>query len=574
MVLRVPDPGVASLRVVTETHLLLDEAALPEPGETTPPVSAVMLQVPPATVETGYGDLERLALALAPWRGGPLTEGLRCSLSLLRRIPELLRADDGRVTALVADEGDAVRLVDLLPGADPTAHLGAACDLGTTTVALHLVDLASGEILATRSAYNRQASQGADVITRIDYARKPGHLEELRQLALTTINGLLAQACEAAGRELGRIHCFTMAGNTTMVHLLLGLPPSHIREAPYVPVTNGPPTLTARDVGLLGHPEARVLFAPGVGSYVGGDISAGLLATRAARSDEGVFLFMDIGTNGEIALGTDDWMVTCACSAGPAFEGSGIRCGMRATEGAIERVSLSPDGETVTYDVVGNGRPCGICGSGLVSLLGELLCRGIVDRGGHLLPESGCSRVVAAGATLGFLVEGSGNTASGADLVLTEPDIENLIRSKAAIYAGCDLLLEKVGLTWESVASVVIAGGFGRFLDVERAILLGLLPDLPLSRFHYVGNSSLAGAYLMLLSGEMRREVVRLAAGMTYVDLGSEPGYMDRYVGALFLPHTDLGRFPTVASLGWWPQTTSPPRVVRSRTIHQDTRNT
>ena len=330
-----------------------------------------------------------------------------------------------------------------------------------------------------------------------------------------------------------------------MIHLLLGLPPRYIRESPYVPTVNTVPTFTAMEVGLYIHPQAVITFAPGVGSYVGGDITSGLLCTELAENNEQVYLFLDIGTNGEIVLGNADWLVTCACSAGPAFEGSGIKCGMRATDGAIEYVDISADGNEISYDVIGNGRPSGLCGSGLISLLGELFLRGIVDQSGRFHGDSRLIETTEHGRA--FRIAEASATWEKAALYITEADIENLMRTKAAIYSACALLLANVGLDWEAISRVYIAGGFGRYIQLEDAILIGLLPDLPHEKFHYIGNAALTGAYISLLSRKGRQQLQQIANRMTYIDLSSDIGYMDSYLAALFLPHTEMSLFPTVA---------------------------
>jgi uncharacterized 2Fe-2S/4Fe-4S cluster protein (DUF4445 family) len=332
-----------------------------------------------------------------------------------------------------------------------------------------------------------------------------------------------------------------------MIHLFLGLPPRYIREAPYVPTVNAVPALTAEEVGLDTNPTAVVACAPGVGSYVGGDITAGLFCTEFTRNNEDVFLYLDIGTNGEIVIGNADWMVTCACSAGPAFEGSGIKCGMRASEGAVEFVQIGDDGRDVALSVIGGGVPAGICGSGLISLLGQLLLNGIVDQSGRFNMELGIPRLVEVENTRGFVVALGSETRDGRDIVITEPDIENLVRTKAAIYAACSLIIASMGITWDAVSRVYIAGGFGRYLQAEDAVIIGLLPDMPFEKFTYIGNAALTGAYISLISGRRRRELAEIAGKMTYVDLSSNPQYMDSYLGAMFLPHTDMSQFPSVA---------------------------
>jgi uncharacterized 2Fe-2S/4Fe-4S cluster protein (DUF4445 family) len=317
-----------------------------------------------------------------------------------------------------------------------------------------------------------------------------------------------------------------------------------------VPTINPVPALTAAELGFEIDPEATVQCAPGVGSYLGGDITAGLLCTELLANRDDIFLFLDIGTNGEIVIGNADWMVGCACSAGPAFEGSGIKCGMRASAGAIEQIEIGEDGRTATYQVIAGGAPAGICGSGLICLVGELFRRGLIDAAGHCNPDGDNPRIVRNnGNHRAFVVEFGEHTATGEDLVITEADIENLIRTKAAIYAACSLVLESVGLSPDSIARVYIAGGFGRYVRLSEAILIGMLPDLPHGRFSYIGNSALTGAYIALLSREHRQMVAETASRMTYLDLSSNPRYMDSYVKAMFLPHTDLAQFPSVRTV-------------------------
>jgi uncharacterized 2Fe-2S/4Fe-4S cluster protein (DUF4445 family) len=522
VVVRLPENLDTAMRVVGDSHFLLG-------GALTPLFSARRLTVPPASIEEHYSDWQRVSRELDC--------AVEPTLPVLRDLAGALREQDGRITIEIAeDEAVSVRAGHTSAGA-----LGLAVDIGTTTVAAQLVSLDDGRVLATSTLYNQQIRRGADVISRIDYARTPERLAEVRDMALATVNGLIGNLCA----NPGDIRAAFMAGNTTMTHLFLGLPPRYIRESPYVPTANILPPLRAAEIGLHIHPEAFVRFAPGVGSYVGGDITAGLLSTELPTNHEDIFLFLDIGTNGEIVIGNADWLVACACSAGPAFEGSGIRCGMRATAGAVERLRLNEGGQNVEYEVIGGGKPAGICGSGLIALLGELFLAGVIDAAGHFNP--GNPRLVEVGSRNGFVVEFADRTASGEPLVITEADIENLIRTKAAIYAACSLVLENVGLDWSGLARVYVAGGFGKYIRIADAVAIGMLPDLPHGRFSYIGNSALTGAYMALLSHEHRRRLAETAARMTYVDLSSDPRYMDSYVQAMFLPHTDRARFPSVA---------------------------
>ena len=544
IVVQLPDRQQGA-RVMGDSLSLVDPSLLPDRQHLTPLYRRLQLTVPPASIEEHYSDWSRLVREINRGNGGLPAS---CDLALMRRLAAVLREDAGRITVDIEESAGALFLHDVQSGHNRSQPVGLAVDIGTTTVAAQLVNLTDGSVLATQTSYNLQIRRGADVITRIDYARSPERLEELRSLVLETINTLVEQTAQAASVEAAGIRAAYLAGNTTMMHLLLGLPPRYIRESPYVPTVNSLPDFRASEVGLNIHPGAIVACAPGVGSYVGGDITAGLLCTELPTNNQDVFLFMDIGTNGEIVIGNADWMVGCACSAGPALEGAGIKCGMRAADGAIERVSIAEDGASLEYSVIGGGQPAGVCGSGLISLLGELFRRQIVDRSGRFFESSSSGRIVQHESRRGFVLATAGKTANNKELLITEADLENLIRTKAAIYAACSLVLENVGLSWNAITRVYIAGGFGRYIRIADAIAIGMLPDLPLERFSYVGNSSLTGAYMALLSREHRRRLAEIASRITYVDLSSNPRYMDSYVKALFLPHTDLGQFPTVAA--------------------------
>jgi uncharacterized 2Fe-2S/4Fe-4S cluster protein (DUF4445 family) len=514
----IPENRDVAMQVVGESRFLASEDVLPGADRLSPLYRIRRLTVPPASIEEHYSDWKRLIREL----GAELP--VSAPLAVLGDLAAAVRKEDGKVTLAVEESAGGLRIAEVHAGHTANRALGVAIDIGTTTVAAQLVDLDDGRVLSTHTFYNAQIRRGADIITRIDYARTPERRAELRGMVLETINSLVHEMAA----DPKSIRAAFVAGNTTMIHLLLGLEPRYIREWPYVPTVNPVPALRADEVGLGIHPDAPVEFAPGVGSYVGGDITAGLLATDLPTNRQDTFLFLDIGTNGEIVIGNADWMVGCACSAGPAFEGSGIRCGMRATEGAIEHVEIGPDCE-VHYKAIGGGQPAGICGSGLICLLGELFRRGIVDQSGRF--HDGRSFVVAP------------------DVAVTESDLENLIRTKAAIYAACSLILENVGLTWDAIARVYIAGGFGRYIQVADAIRIGMLPDLPHGRFSYIGNSALTGAYVALVSREHRERLAEISTRMTYVDLSSDPRYMDAYIKAMFLPHTDLERFPSVAPI-------------------------
>jgi uncharacterized 2Fe-2S/4Fe-4S cluster protein (DUF4445 family) len=445
-------------------------------------------------------------------------------------------------------EADRYHIIDIEPGNSTVHNYGIAVDIGTTTIAVQLVSLPLAKIVATRSDYNDQVSCGLDVISRINYARRGDRREELRSRVLGTINRLIRQVAESHGVHPQRICNAVVSGNTTMTHLLLGLNPEYIRLEPYTPTLLEVPYLSAADVGIEINPESWVYISPSVGSYVGGDITAGLLCTDLAIETEGFKLFIDIGTNGEIVVGNDEVMMACACSAGPAFEGGGIGCGMRAAIGAIERVEVDPQTGVATCSTIGDTKPKGICGSGMISLLAELFLTGWLDAAGKFDRRRTSPAIIVEGRYAKYVIAEADEADGNKALTISELDIENIIRAKAAIYSACSLMVQQLGCELADLEKIYIGGGFGRFLDIEKAIVIGLIPDIDRSKFQYIGNSSLMGSYMVLVSDDYRLRQLRLAKRMTYIDLSTDPSYMDQYTGALFLPHTDPNCFPSVTA--------------------------
>jgi uncharacterized 2Fe-2S/4Fe-4S cluster protein (DUF4445 family) len=535
-------------------------------------IQRVSLALTPPSLDDQTDDWSRFVTALRQQLG---VEEVAVSLPLLRRFGAVLRESEWNVTAVFDAAFHAppstFRLLDLRPGAPPL--FGLAVDIGTTTVTCWLVDLISGKVLAQAAEYNGQIARGEDVISRIIYASSAGRngsSAELQARVIGTINALIAAACEKAKVAPLDIFKATIAGNSTMLHLLLDIPAASIRLAPFVTAINHVPPLKAFDLGLKINPEAVIDCLPGVASYVGADITAGVLSS-GMEDGEQLTLFMDVGTNGEIVLGNRDWLVTCACSAGPAFEGAGVVNGMRATRGAIEEVWINGETLEPTYRVIGNARPRGICGSGLIALLSEMFLTGVLDKGGNLdsslmVVEDddlhfATQRPVAAGAPgrgktrrvrqgehgLEYVVAWADETWRGQDIVITHVDIDNLLRAKAAIYAGYTVLAERVGVPLESVERFLIGGSFGKYINVEKAVQIGLLPDMPWEQFQFLGNTSIKGAYLALLNRGERERIAQIAARMTYIELSADNTFYEAFTSALFLPHTDLSKFPTVA---------------------------
>jgi uncharacterized 2Fe-2S/4Fe-4S cluster protein (DUF4445 family) len=407
-----------------------------------------------------------------------------------------------------------------------------------------MLDLVRGKVIAQAIDYNGQISYGADVIARIAQCRKPGGLEKLQKAAVETLNKLTWDMIKQAGKELNDINHVVVAANTVMVHLLLGLDPQYLRLSPYVPTVTNPPLVKANELGIKAAEHAYVYAVPSVASYVGGDIVAGILGSGIYQRSK-VTLYIDIGTNGEIVVGNRDWMVTSAASAGPTFEGGGIKCGMLATTGAIEDFELAGNGEPV-LSVIGGGKPSGICGSGIINMAAVLLQSGLITQAGKYSAEKNNPRIRPGDDGYEYVLATAKQSATGKDIVFTEIDMTNLIRAKAALYAGYQTLIKSVGSRMESIDEVVIAGTFGSRLNMENAITIGLLPDLPREKFIFIGNGSLLGARLISFSTDLLRESRKVAAMMTNLELSDSAEFMTNYTAAMFLPHTDASLFPPV----------------------------
>lgn len=509
--------------------------------------------IDPPSLADNTDDVARLRRTLSQKTEIP---SFRVELSTLQRLSAALREKDWDVTIVVEKEADSCpdprgscfRLIDVLPGNYADENWGLAIDIGTTSNVVYLADLNTGQVVQQAADYNGQIARGEDVISRIIYASKGDGLNEMQSLVVSTLNKLIDRVCGRQKIAPEHIHKVTVAGNSTMIHLFLALPPQSIRLEPYITTVNHVPPARAADIGLKISPAATVDCLPGVASYVGADITAGVVSSGMTETDE-LTLFLDIGTNGEMVLGDGSWFIACACSAGPAFEGAGVQDGMRATQGAIEEVWINAETWEPTYRVIGGSKPQGICGSGLIGLLAEAFITSVIDKSGHLNFDLDTPRVRRGEHGGEYVLAWADETAHGRDIVLTRPDIDNLLRAKAAIYAGYASLAQSVGIDLGDVSRMLIGGAFGQYLNIEKAIQIGLLPDLPWDRFHFLGNTSVKGAYMALLRQDMRQQVAQVADMMTYLELSADNTFYEHFTAALFMPHTDMGQFPSVASL-------------------------
>jgi len=506
-----------------------------------PLVQKIYLELKEPSGEDNIADIDRIMREL---KRKTEYQSFEISLRCLQGLANKLRNNNWKVTATIASHGDLWRILQIEPEDTSDQNYGLALDVGTTTVVAQLVNLKSGNVLGVAGSHNLQSHYGEDVISRMVFAcSKEKGLNPLHEAVVKNINNMLKTLTKENGIDIKQITAIVAAGNTTMSHLLLGLIPCSIRLDPYVPTAHIFPQIRAAELNIHINPEGIFETVADVASYVGGDIVAGVLACGIADKPE-VKALIDVGTNGEIAIGNNDWMVCCSASAGPAFEGGGISCGMRATRGAIERVEVN-DGRVI-YHTIGKAKPRGICGSGLIDSIYELVRNKIIDQEGKFNLGSHDERIVEKDDEIAFIVASSKETETGKDLTIKESDISNLIRSKGAVFAAIKSLIDYVGLSFNDIETFYVAGGFGNYLDITKAIAIGLLPDIDPKKIKFVGNSSLIGARMALLSTHAFERTVKIASMMTNIELSTYLPFMDEYVAALFLPHTDRKLFPSV----------------------------
>lgn len=497
------------------------------------------------TLDDTMPDLERVTWAVEE---ACQTEHVKIPFIVMKNMAETLRKYNYDVQCVIRrGENNKIEVLDLCDPDEDVVLCGMAVDIGTTSVAALLIDMRDGKILAKASTGNGQIRYGADVINRIIESVKPGGRKRLQDaIVKETLNPLIAQMCAAAKIKASKIYRICVAGNTTMNHLLMGVDSDPIRMEPYIPTFFETTCVYAQDLGLHVFPHARVIVAPNIGSYVGGDITAGTFAS-CIWNQPTMSLFIDLGTNGELVFGNNDFMMSCACSAGPAFEGGDISCGMRATDGAIQACTIDKDTMEPTLDIIGDEdqKAVGVCGSGIIDLISELFRCGIINPKGKFVREGERIRHDKYGMGSYVLVFKE-DAASVKDVEINEVDIDNFVRAKGAIFSAIKVMLNSLDFTVDMIDDVYVAGGIGSGINMENAVNIGMFPDIPREKFHYIGNSSLSGAYAMLLSSEAEKKVGEVSHNMTYLELSNEPTYMDEFVASCFLPHTDASLFPSL----------------------------
>lgn len=531
---KVQDDLVVELPLAeAEGHKILVDAAERE-MELKPHLRKIYRDVPRPSLKDQQPDWDRLRNALGD-------RSYRISHSALQALPGVLREKKFSCTAVAA--GNEVTGVE---AGDTTGRMfGMAFDIGTTTVVGYLMDLLTGKQLGVASRMNPQTKYGADVISRITYVgQEAGGLERLQKAIIEAMNRIIEEAVGDAGYVREDVYAVSVVGNSCMHHLFLGLDPKHIALAPYVPVTGSPQDVDARTLGIQINPAGKVYVLPNIAGFVGADTVGVVLATEMDQSSE-IRLAIDIGTNGEMVLGTRDRLLACSTAAGPAFEGAQISCGMRGTKGAIDSVQL---GEDITYTTIGDGKPKGICGSGLIDAIAVMLAAGIIDHRGRILSgnqlsgtkaERFASRVVKHEGVTSFLLAAAEGTAHDRPLFITQRDVRELQLAKGAIAAGVEILLEKYGIGPEDVAEVILAGAFGNYLDKHSACAIGLIPSCLEDRVKPVGNAAGTGAKVALLSAAEYRRAARITSFVEYEELAAYPKFTEIFSMALYFPREE-----------------------------------
>lgn len=504
-----------------------------------PMVTKIYLELPEPTIEDNVADIDRIIRIL---REKLDYQNFDIQLACLQGLATKLRDNQWKITVTIAHQNNMGRILKVEPGDTSNENYGVAIDVGTTTVVAQLVHLTTGEVFGIEASHNLQAGYGEDVISRMVYACNRGNLDPLHQAVIANINNLTQTLASEKGVDTKDINCIITSGNTTMSHFLLGLIPCSIRVEPYVPTATVYPQILAQEIGVNINPQGILQVIPSVASYMGGDIVAGILACGLTDRPE-VKCLIDVGTNGEIAIGNNEWIVCCSASAGPAFEGGGLEYGMRAAKGAIKQFIINNN--RIMYKTIGNDKPRGICGSGLIDIIYELTRNRIIGQDGKF-QQTDNDRIVTVDDDPAFIIAHPEETETGQGIKIYQSEIGNLIKSKAAVFAAFKSLLDYVGVTFNELDSIYVAGGFGSSLDITKAIAIGLLPDIDINKIQFIGNSSVMGARMALVSAQAFEKAIDIAQKMTNIELSNYLPFMNEFIAALFIPHTNTELFPSV----------------------------
>lgn len=501
----------------------------------------VDLDVYRPTLKDNSGDFDRLIRSL---KKVTTIDRAVSDLFLLKDLPQLLRENDFSIKASLFRDRCGYFFTGF-KGKDDSNFLGVAVDLGTTRYVISIVDLQEKKVLCEGNYLNPQVQIGPDILTRIHYAESPLGREEIKKLIIDDFNKNIKELCKFHNLDINDIVNIAIAGNTAMTHLFLGIVPSWIIREPYIPPVNTLDLFSAKDLGIEVSKSAKVFFFPNIGSYFGGDLISGLLECEIHKKEE-ISIFVDVGTNAEVILGNKHWLVACAGAAGPALEGGVSKIGKQAAPGVIDRVKFDPKQDRFTYTTIDGLPPIGICGSGMIDLAAELFKYGFLDIRGKFVPKRDPNLFIYRDDIVYLVLVKKEESGTGEDLLISQPEIDSLIRSKAAMFTILETIAETVGITLNEIAHFYVGGTFGSFINPESAITIGMLPDLPKERFVPLGNTSLKGAIKLLFEPKCFEEIFELEKKITYIELNVNQEFMNKFSGAKFLPHTDLTKFPSV----------------------------
>jgi len=520
-------------------HRLLVEG-IEAPVDLSPIVRKLAVKMPKPTLHDVMPDTERLIEAM---KGSGEIGEPHLDYEALKALPHVVREGEWMATVTLWG-GREVICVE----AGSTSHrlYGVAVDIGTTKLACYLVDLNTGEILAITSAPNPQIPYGEDVISRITFSSEsPQSLAELQKVVVDEINRLVSTACEEAGVKAEEVYDMAVVGNTAMHHIFLNLNPKYVSLSPFPAVIGGSLNVKARSLGVLISKGAYVHTEPCVAGFVGADAVADMLATEIYRLNE-LSMCIDIGTNTEIMLGDERKLMACSCASGPAFEGAHIKHGMRAATGAIERIFIDPESLEVTYKTIEDAKPRGLCGSAIVDVIAEMLKAKVIDHSGKVNTELKSARLRVKEMVPELVIAWGNETEGGNDIAVTQRDVREIQLAKAAIYTGASILMKKMGVTASGIKHIFIAGAFGTYVDPRSAKVIGMYPDVPLDRVKFAGNTAGSGARMTLKSVKARKLAEEIRAKVEYLELGADPEFEGEFTNALFFPHLELDRFPSV----------------------------
>jgi uncharacterized 2Fe-2S/4Fe-4S cluster protein (DUF4445 family) len=499
--------------------------------------------LPPPSLQNNIADADRLVSTLKAVLQAD--DAIHIDLTVLKKIPDLLRKFGFKIQCLLFKDRRQWSVLDIRGADDMRPVAGLAVDIGTSRVMLRLLDLDDGRILAEIGFDNPQSTIGPDILTRIHFTETDGGLVKLNALIISGLNSAIVDACRIARIEPEDIYALAVAGNTAMTHLFLGLNPRWMIREPYIPVINKPEILKAAELGLQVNPAAVIYIFPNIGSYFGGDLIAGILYAGICTASE-TALLVDVGTNAEVVVGNEGWLIACAGAAGPALEGGVTKMGMMAGPGVIDKIAIDPQNRDFELHTIEDKPPGGICGSGIIDLAAQLFLAGMIDIRGKLIPANCGNRLKEIDGFNHLVVVPAGQSAVGCDLTVSQADLDSLIRSKAAMYTILETLTLSVGIQLKDLTTFYVAGTFGAFIDPRSAITIGMLPDLPLDCYKSLGNSSLGGAVQALTSAESLAEVDHIRDRITYLELNVNQEFMNRFSAAKFIPHTDMSLFPSV----------------------------